>query len=93
MEFTKEVLQQIARMGLNGLSFSRLAMELSMTPSELKKERLKNKKLDEALRDAEDNTESLFVSKLMESVIKNDRNIIAETQARLFIYLKEKTNT
>lgn len=90
MEFTNELLKSIASKGLSGISFLRLASELNLMPSELRRMRLKNKKLDDALRDFEYNAELLFASKLMEALLNQNGRFFAETQVQLYQYLKDK---
>jgi hypothetical protein len=93
MEFTDKTLKQIEWFGMTGYSFTRVAHELNTTPDELRKERLKNEKLDNALRRYEFNTESYFVDRMMETVISQNKELFAETYVALYRYLKEKTGT
>lgn len=93
MEFTDKTLKQIEWFGMTGYSFTRVAHELNTTPDELRKERLTNEKLDNALRRYEFNTESYFVDRMMETVISQNKDLFAETYVQMNRYLREKTRT
>ena len=93
MEFTEETLKQITWMGISGYPLTRVAHELNKTPDELRKERLTNEKLDNALRRYEFNAESYFADRLMETVISQNKDLFAETYVQMNRYLREKTRT
>jgi hypothetical protein len=93
MEFTEETLRKIECMGISGYPLTRVTPELNTTPGELKKERLTNKRLDDALRRYEFNAESYFAGKMMENVISQNKSLFAETYVQVYNYLREKTGS
>jgi hypothetical protein len=90
MEFKDEILKNITWMGMSGYPLKRVALELNINLDELRKERLRNERLNDALNRYEFNAEAHFVDEMMKAAVSQKKNLIAEVYVELYRYLKEK---
>lgn len=90
MEFTKNKLEQISWSGMYGQTFTSLATDLGLMPTELRNERLKNSKLNEALLNYEYNRDQYMAGKMMEAVLSKDKNLLPRVYVEVIKYLNEK---
>ena len=92
-EFTKKDLETIILFGTIGKTFSQLAIDLGVTPDQLRDERYKNPELDKALRDYEYNANQFYIEKMMKAALSNIKGFAAEVYFEAYKYLSEKQNS
>ena len=73
MKFTEETYREIEFLGLKGSSFFKISSDLGMMPCELRDLRLKDKKLDEALKNAEFYHRQFVIEKIEQNVLNGMR--------------------
>jgi len=85
MNFTDKILKQIIVFGVNGKSFRDIAIELNMTPDQLRDEQTKDEKLNDALTRAEFNRDQFMIDELEKDGIKKGSFIQKDVYKRLIL--------
>ena len=92
-EFTKNELETIILFGTIGKTFSQLAIDLGVTPDQLRDERYKKPELDKALRGYEFNANQFYMEKMMKAALSNKKGFAAEVYFEAYKYLSDKQNS
>jgi hypothetical protein len=83
VKFDNVILKKIIGMGSDGKSFRDIALELNMTPDQLRDEQLKDEKLNDALDRAEFNRDQFMIDTLERNGINKKSRIQKDVYGRL----------
>jgi hypothetical protein len=87
MKYTEETLKKIIYMGANGYSFAMIALELNMTPDELRDESLNDEKLKDALDRADYNADMYNLGKIETQILNGNGKISQFVKDIYFVFL------
>jgi hypothetical protein len=83
MKFSNEILKKLIIMGANGESFRDIALELNMTPDQLRDEQAKDEKLNDALTRADFNRDQFMIDALERDGIRKGSFIQKDVYQKL----------